>query len=161
MTGDGVLVAADTAVARERARRERLAERRKALGLTQERLAELLEVARTTVARWERGEAQPRPWLRPRLAKALQVGADRIEELLTGGGCQAGPDQAGTGAPGTVAIGAVGGTAGVGETELAVELARLVTAIHEFLDALGVTPERIPPQPASSPERDAGPSTLR
>lgn len=151
MTGDGVLVAADTAVARERARRARLAERRKALGLTQERLAELLEVARTTVARWERGEAQPRPWLRPRLAKALQVGADRIEELLTGEGCQAGP----------VAIGAVGGTAGVGEAELAVELAHLVTAIHEFLDALGVTPERIPPQPASSPERDAGPSTLR
>ena len=81
---------ADGAVAGEAVRRDRLAARRKALGLTQEQLAELLQVGRTTVARWERGEAQPVPWLRPKLARALQVSADRIEDLLAAGGAAAG-----------------------------------------------------------------------
>jgi transcriptional regulator with XRE-family HTH domain len=64
------------------AKRGRLAQRRKAVGLTQEQLAGRLGVERTTVVRWERGETQPQPWLRPRLATALAVSADRIEELL-------------------------------------------------------------------------------
>jgi transcriptional regulator with XRE-family HTH domain len=64
------------------AKRGRLAQRRKAVGLTQEQLAEQLGVERTTVLRWERGQTQPQPWLRPRLAKTLGVSADRIEELL-------------------------------------------------------------------------------
>jgi transcriptional regulator with XRE-family HTH domain len=64
------------------ARRQRLAQRRKALGLTQEALAELLAVERSTVARWERGQSDPLPWMRPKLARALKVSADRLETLL-------------------------------------------------------------------------------
>jgi transcriptional regulator with XRE-family HTH domain len=68
------------------AKRERLARRRKALGLTQEDLAGLLSVDRSTVARWERGESEPQPWVRPKLTKVLRVSADRLEELLVGSG---------------------------------------------------------------------------
>lgn len=64
------------------ARRGRLTARRKALGLTQEDLAALLGVQRSTVVRWERGDTEPLPWMRPRLAKALKVTADRLTELL-------------------------------------------------------------------------------
>jgi transcriptional regulator with XRE-family HTH domain len=55
-----------------------------ALGLTQEALAELLDVDRSTVARWERGQASPLPWIRPKLARTLRISADRLEELLAG-----------------------------------------------------------------------------
>jgi transcriptional regulator with XRE-family HTH domain len=78
-------------------RRNRLAGRRKALGLTQEALAGLLEVDRSTVARWEHGEASPLPWIRPKLARVLRVSADRLEELLAGDegrAAPAGPDTA-------------------------------------------------------------------
>jgi tetratricopeptide (TPR) repeat protein/transcriptional regulator with XRE-family HTH domain len=177
-----------------------MAQRRKALGLTQEQLAERLGVERTTVARWERGETQPLPWLRPRLAKALRVSADGIEELLAPASVPDGTrvptatvprqlpatvadftgraaelqaltgmlDRAG--APGTVVISAIGGTAGVGKTALAVHWAHQVAqhfpdgqlyanlrgfdpsgtpaapgeAIRGFLAALGVLPERLP-----------------
>jgi tetratricopeptide (TPR) repeat protein/transcriptional regulator with XRE-family HTH domain len=187
------------------ARRERLARRRKAVGLTQEQLAEQLGVERTTVVRWERGETQPLPWLRPQLAQALGVSADRIEELLADGSALASPpgraaavprqlpaavmgfagraaelavltrilDDAAAGAPGTVVISAIGGTAGVGKTALAVHWAHQVAgrfgdgqlyvnlrgfdpsgipatageAVRGFLDALGVPAERIPPLP--------------
>ncbi|TDV56437.1 helix-turn-helix transcriptional regulator [Actinophytocola oryzae] len=53
-------------------RRSNLALRRKTLGFTQERLAAKLGVDRTTVQRWESGEREAQPWLRPRLAVALQ-----------------------------------------------------------------------------------------
>jgi tetratricopeptide (TPR) repeat protein/transcriptional regulator with XRE-family HTH domain len=146
------------------AARRWLAERRKALGLTQEALANLMGVERSTVVRWERGETTPQPWMRPRLARALQVSADRLGELL-GHGAAPGPgssragadgpdagarphqlppavagftgraaelaaltkilDSAGDGAaaPGTVVISAIGGTAGVGKTALAIQWA--------------------------------------
>ena len=193
---------AEDAVAEDITRRDRLARRRKALGLTQEAIAGLLGVERSTVTRWERGESAPQPWLRPRLARVLHVSPDRLEELLDAGGPGKGSlttaprqlpaaiadftgraaelaalsriaDDAGTGAPGTVVISAIGGTAGVGKTALAVHWAHRVAgrfgdgqlyvnlrgfdptgvpatpaeAVRGFLDALGVPPDKIPPMP--------------
>lgn len=63
-------------------KRERLAQRRKMAGYSQERLAEVLRVERSTVARWERAETEPQPSLRPKLAKALGVSRDVLAELL-------------------------------------------------------------------------------
>lgn len=63
-------------------RRYRLTERRKAVGLTQERLAELLGVDRSNIVRWERAESTPQPWNRPGLARALQVSPDELSALL-------------------------------------------------------------------------------
>jgi tetratricopeptide (TPR) repeat protein/transcriptional regulator with XRE-family HTH domain len=181
-----------------------LAQRRKAVGLTQEQLAERLRVERTTVVRWERGETQPLPWLRPKLAQALRVSADRLEELLAAAVTNAGSprpqaavprqlpstaagftgraaelatlmrmlDQASGASAGTVVISAIGGTAGVGKTALALHWAHQVAArfgdgqlyvnlrgfdpsgvplsvgeaLRGFLDALGVPPDRVPPQ---------------
>ena len=192
-------------------KRERLAQRRKALGLTQEDLAGLLGVQRSTVVRWERGGATPLPFIRPKLARALRVPPSRLAELLAGDdpgdsghGSRAAPgaspaatvprqlpaaapdftgraaelaaltrilDDAGAGPPGAVVISAIGGTAGVGKTALALHWAHQVAdrfpdgqlyvnlrgfdpsgspalpaeAIRGFLDALGVPSDRIPP----------------
>lgn len=63
-------------------KRIRLAERRKSVGLSQERLAELLGVDPVTVRRWERADTNPQPWHRPRLAKALRVSIDDLAILL-------------------------------------------------------------------------------
>jgi transcriptional regulator with XRE-family HTH domain/tetratricopeptide (TPR) repeat protein len=202
--------AAERGNAADGAARRRLAERRKALGLTQEALADLIGVERTTVVRWERGESAPLPPIRPRLARALKVSADRLGELLEPG-APAGPGPSGPEAgsrprqlppavaaftgraaeltalttmldggsePGTVVISAIGGTAGVGKTALAVYWAHQVAgrfpdgqlhvnlrgfgpsgipvapdaAVRGFLDALGVPPERIP----AGPDAQAG-----
>jgi tetratricopeptide (TPR) repeat protein/transcriptional regulator with XRE-family HTH domain len=195
------------AVADRAAKRQRLAQRRKALGLTQEALASLLDVERSTVVRWERGETEPLPSIRPKLAETLRVSADRLDHLLADSGpaspalaevphqLPAAPsdftgraaelealaqilDDAGAGGPGTVVISAIGGTAGVGKTALAIHWAHQVVgrfgdgqlyvnlrgfdpsgtpatpggAIRGFLDALGVPPERIP----ASPDSQAG-----
>jgi tetratricopeptide (TPR) repeat protein/DNA-binding XRE family transcriptional regulator len=207
------------------AKRQRLAQRRKAAGLSQEALAALLDVDRSTVVRWESGETNPVPWVRPKLAQALRISADQLDGLLqtapeprpaaardgpSAGSpaakslpaatpakngsavCQLPPavagftgraaelaaltgmlDQAGAGAPGTVVISALGGTAGVGKTALALHWAHQVAArfgdgqlyanlrgfdpsgnpappaevIRGFLDAMGVPAERIPPLP--------------
>lgn len=66
------------------AKRYRLAQRRKSIGLTQEDLAEKLGVDPTTVRRWESGETEtgPQPWVRPKLARCLQVSVEQLEELL-------------------------------------------------------------------------------
>lgn len=61
-------------------RRVRLAQRRKTAGYTQEKLAQRLGVERSTVVRWELGDTEPQPWMRPRLAVALRI---TDEELLT------------------------------------------------------------------------------
>jgi transcriptional regulator with XRE-family HTH domain len=65
-------------------KRVRLVERRKAMGLSQERLAEAVGVDTSTVARWERGETEPLAVHRPRMAEALKVTAEHVGELLTG-----------------------------------------------------------------------------
>src|SRR5215831_2457774 len=64
------------------AKRQRLAQRRKAVGLSQEALAGVLEIERSTVVRWESGETEPLPWIRPRLARALGVSVDQLGGLL-------------------------------------------------------------------------------
>ncbi len=66
------------------ARRQRLAARRKAVGFSQEQLAERLRIDRSTVARWESGETAPQPWIRPRLARALDLSLDQLGQLLAG-----------------------------------------------------------------------------
>jgi transcriptional regulator with XRE-family HTH domain len=63
-------------------KRVRLAQRRKAAGFTQEKLAERLEVERSTVVRWESAETEPQPWMRPKLARALEVTADELQSLI-------------------------------------------------------------------------------
>ncbi|WP_405757690.1 helix-turn-helix transcriptional regulator [Streptomyces sp. NBC_00073] len=60
-----------------------LAERRKTLGYSQEKLAELLGVDRTTVGRWESGKIAPQPPQRPGLAAALEVSLQELDALLT------------------------------------------------------------------------------
>jgi transcriptional regulator with XRE-family HTH domain len=62
--------------------RHRLAARRIAVGLTQEGLAERLDVAVSTVARWEQGATAPRAWQRGRLAEVLELTLDQLDELL-------------------------------------------------------------------------------
>jgi transcriptional regulator with XRE-family HTH domain len=63
-------------------KRLRLIQRRKALGFTQEALAEQVGCERTTVIRWERAETEPQPWVRSRLIQVLQVTAEELSELL-------------------------------------------------------------------------------
>jgi transcriptional regulator with XRE-family HTH domain/tetratricopeptide (TPR) repeat protein len=63
-------------------RRQRLVDHRKALGYSQESLAEQMSVDRTTVARWERGQAEPQPYIRPKLARLLQITPLELDSLL-------------------------------------------------------------------------------
>jgi DNA-binding XRE family transcriptional regulator/tetratricopeptide (TPR) repeat protein len=64
-------------------RRTRFVHRRKALGLTQEGLAELLGVDRSTVVRWERAETEPHPAIRPQIAEKLGCTLAELDELLS------------------------------------------------------------------------------
>ncbi|MBT2415251.1 helix-turn-helix transcriptional regulator [Streptomyces sp. ISL-12] len=65
-------------------KRQRLARHRKASGYTQEEFAEALRVDRTTVQRWERGEVDPQPHQRPKMAKLLRLTSRELDELLAG-----------------------------------------------------------------------------
>ena len=160
-------------------KRQRLAQRRRALGLTQEALAELLTVQRSTVARWERGETEPLPWFRPRLARALKVSADELENLLgRDDGAVASPrqlpaaaadftgrqaelevlsqilDAVGARAPGTVVISAIGGMAGVGKTALALHWAHQVAGRFPdgqlYVNLRGFDPSGTPAAPGEA-----------
>lgn len=63
-------------------RRHRLAQRRKAVGLSQEELATRVGAARSTVFRWEAGDTEPEPWRRPKLAKVLRISVEQLDQLL-------------------------------------------------------------------------------
>jgi len=65
--------------------RRRFAKRRKALGFTQESLATLLNVERSTVVRWEAGKSEPLAWLWPKLTAALKVTPEQLTDLLAEG----------------------------------------------------------------------------
>ncbi|MFF1818289.1 helix-turn-helix transcriptional regulator [Kribbella sp. NPDC058245] len=65
-------------------KRTRLAQRRRTLGLSQERLAEILGVDRSTIGRWEAGDTEPQPWLRPKMAAALGLSNSDLQVLLDG-----------------------------------------------------------------------------
>jgi transcriptional regulator with XRE-family HTH domain len=63
-------------------RRTRLARARKTAGLTQEELAYRVGVDRSTIGRWEAGETDPQPWLRPKLTRCLGITPARLDALL-------------------------------------------------------------------------------
>jgi len=63
-------------------KRLRFSQHRKAVGLTQEDLAALVGVDRSTVVRWERAETEPQPLHRTKLATALRLTAEELAELL-------------------------------------------------------------------------------
>ncbi|MFJ8815271.1 helix-turn-helix domain-containing protein [Amycolatopsis thermoflava] len=67
------------------AKRTGLARARRAAGHTQERLAQLLGIDTSTVARWESGQSEPSPHRRPKLARLLMVSREQLEELLREG----------------------------------------------------------------------------
>ena len=52
--------------------------RRTRLGITQEELAAVIEVDRSTIAKWETGKALPRAELLPKLARALNCSIDNL-----------------------------------------------------------------------------------
>ncbi len=66
-------------------KRRTLAERRRVAGYTQEQLAVVLDVERSTVVRWEAGGTTPQPWCRPKLAEALTVALDELDVMLAEG----------------------------------------------------------------------------
>jgi transcriptional regulator with XRE-family HTH domain len=65
--------------------RQRLAERRRSLGYSQEALAVEVGVDRTTVGRWERGETSPQPVIRERLRAVLKMSAGELDTLIPPG----------------------------------------------------------------------------
>lgn len=63
--------------------RLRLVGARKNAGLTQEELAARLGVDRSTVGRWETGVTEPHAWIRPKLARILQISTSQLGYLLS------------------------------------------------------------------------------
>lgn len=64
-------------------RRPALTKRRRAVGHTQESLAELLGIDRSTIVRWESGVTEPTPVYRPKIADALGLSLDELDRILT------------------------------------------------------------------------------
>ncbi|MFE2041102.1 helix-turn-helix domain-containing protein [Streptomyces sp. NPDC059477] len=69
-----------------------LKDRRKALGYSQERFAALIGVDRTTVGRWDRGETEPHPEYRPKMAAALHVDLVTLDALIKESSASREPD---------------------------------------------------------------------
>ncbi|MBR7827807.1 helix-turn-helix domain-containing protein [Actinospica sp. MGRD01-02] len=67
-----------------KARRTGLTRRRRAVGLSQQDLADRLRVDVRSVGRWDAGTGEPQPWLRVSLARALEITAVELEVLLCG-----------------------------------------------------------------------------
>lgn len=109
-------------------KRQRLAERRKALGYSQEAFAEAVGVDRSTAGRWEQGKADPHPWQRPKLARVLNVTPGELDALL------ALDDSPST--PGTARAWLVNGDASDTDELEALELARRVQASDVGPDTL-------------------------
>jgi transcriptional regulator with XRE-family HTH domain len=63
-------------------RRGALVSARKAAGLTQEKLAEVMSVERSTVIRWEAGDHTPLPFQWPKLAMVLGCSTDELRDLI-------------------------------------------------------------------------------
>ena len=57
---------------------ERIAERRKAAGLTQEQLGALVGVTRQAVSKWESGQAVPDALMMAQICRALHASADYL-----------------------------------------------------------------------------------
>jgi transcriptional regulator with XRE-family HTH domain len=66
----------------DRTPRPELAARRRALGYSQEALAQALEVSSTAVAGWEQGKRTPHPRYRPPLAELLVVSLVELDRLI-------------------------------------------------------------------------------
>lgn len=60
--------------------KERLRAARKKAGLTQERVAEILEINQSSVAQWETGRSRPEPERIPTLAKLYDVPEEWLAE---------------------------------------------------------------------------------
>jgi transcriptional regulator with XRE-family HTH domain len=73
-------------------KRVRLTRARKAVGYTQEQLAEVLHVDPSTIKRWENAGSNPQPYQQPRLARLLKISTDKLQELLAEGQPPAGED---------------------------------------------------------------------
>lgn len=61
---------------------ERIAALRRAAGLSQEQLAELLEVSRQAVSKWETGQTQPEADRIPRICAVFSVSADELLGII-------------------------------------------------------------------------------
>lgn len=59
-----------------------IADRRRALGFTQEGFAFAVGVDRRTVGRWERGTSIPQPPQRPKVAEVLQMDLEELDALI-------------------------------------------------------------------------------
>lgn len=55
-----------------------LSDKRKAAGFTQNDLAEVLCIDRSTIAKWETGQAYPRAALLPKIAQVLGCTVDEL-----------------------------------------------------------------------------------
>lgn len=69
-------------------KRQRFADRRKARGYSQESFAEKVGTNRSTVYRWEAGDADPHPFQRSAIQKALDVTLEELNSLLHGTSAQ-------------------------------------------------------------------------